>query len=75
MGVRSANLEFTQSELPLAGLQTIDIGSDENKTFLQYHKYPTTEGLTWKSGTNRITAHTDESLITLLYPSPGPLPL
>lgn len=46
---------------------------------MQYHKYPSTEGLTWKPGTNRITAHTDESLITLLHTCPGspvkPLPL
>ncbi|KAK9800222.1 hypothetical protein WJX73_000265 [Symbiochloris irregularis] len=48
-----------------------DISSPENHTFLQYHKYPSTEGLKWKPGTNRITAHTDESLITLLHIGPG----
>lgn len=52
-------------------LQTTDIQSVDNRTFLQYHKYPSTDGLTWKAGTNRITAHTDESLITLLHPSPS----
>ena len=53
------------------GLQTIDVGTADNRTFLQYHKYPSVEGMRWKSGTNRITAHTDESLITLLYTSPS----
>ncbi|KAK9824317.1 hypothetical protein WJX72_009408 [[Myrmecia] bisecta] len=44
----------------------------DNFTFLQYHKYPGLEGRTWKEGVNCVTAHTDESLITLLFAkSPG----
>ena len=36
---------------------------------------PACDGLKWKDGTNRITAHTDESLMTLLFTSPSePLP-
>jgi hypothetical protein len=38
------------------------------------HKYPSLEGETWKDGINRITAHTDESLMTLLFTSPGDTP-
>ena len=34
-------------------------------------QYPKCDGLTWKEGTNRITAHTDESLMTLLFTSPS----
>ena len=28
-------------------------------------------GVEWKEGTNRIGAHTDETLITLLFTQPG----
>ena len=52
-------------------VQTIDMTSEENHTFLELHKYPATEGLSWRPGTNRITAHTDVGLLTLLFPSPG----
>ncbi|EIE19386.1 Clavaminate synthase-like protein [Coccomyxa subellipsoidea C-169] len=51
-----------------------DVNNVENNTFLQYHKYPSWEGVdpsTWEQGVNRITAHTDESLMTLLFTSPG----
>ncbi|KAK9851352.1 hypothetical protein WJX84_007124, partial [Apatococcus fuscideae] len=51
--------------------ETIDVSTTDNRSFLQYHKYPSLEGIKWKPGTNRITAHTDESLITLLYTSPS----
>jgi hypothetical protein len=34
-------------------------------------QYPACDGLKWKEGTNRITAHTDESLMTLLFTSPS----
>ena len=30
-------------------------------------------GITWKPDTNRITPHTDETLVTLLFTSPGAL--
>ncbi|CAL5228586.1 g11746 [Coccomyxa viridis] len=51
-----------------------DVSTTENNSFLQYHKYPSLEGTErkdWKEGVNRITAHTDESLMTLLFNSPG----
>ncbi len=50
------------------------MSTTENNSFLQYHKYPSLEGTEradWKEGVNRITAHTDESLMTLLFNSPG----
>ncbi|KAK9806096.1 hypothetical protein WJX72_001194 [[Myrmecia] bisecta] len=52
-------------------LEKTNVKDPDNHTFLQYHKYPSTDGLSWKEGTNRITAHTDESLITLLFTSPN----
>jgi type III secretory pathway component EscS len=36
-----------------------------------YGQYPPVDGLKCKPGVNRITAHTDESLITLLLTSSG----
>ena len=55
-------------------VQITDVSTTENNSFLQYHKYPSLEGSdrsTWQTGVNRITAHTDESLMTLLFNSPG----
>ena len=55
-------------------VQVTDLNTTENNSFLQYHKYPSLEGTDredWKEGVNRITAHTDESLMTLLLTSPG----
>ena len=55
-------------------MQITDVSTTENNSFLQYHKYPSLEGTErkdWKEGVNRITAHTDESLMTLLFNSPG----
>ena len=55
-------------------VQITDVQTTENNSFLQYHKYPSLEGTdrdTWQEGVNRITAHTDESLMTLLFNSPG----
>ena len=57
-----------------AAVQITDVSTTENNSFLQYHKYPSLEGTErkdWKEGVNRITAHTDESLMTLLFNSPG----
>ena len=58
-------------------VQITDVQTTENNSFLQYHKYPSLEGTdrdTWQEGVNRITAHTDESLMTLLFNSPGAPP-
>ena len=58
-------------------VQVTDVNTTENNSFLQYHKYPSLEGTerdTWKEGVNRITAHTDEALMTLLFNSPGAHP-
>ena len=33
--------------------------------------YPKTAGTEWKPDTNRISPHTDETLVTLLFTSPG----
>ena len=55
-------------------VQITDVQTTENNSFLQYHKYPSLEGTereSWQEGVNRITAHTDESLMTLLFNSPG----
>ena len=46
----------------------------DNHTVIQCNKYPPVGDLKCKEGTNRITAHTDESLITLLLTSSGGLP-
>jgi isopenicillin N synthase-like dioxygenase len=51
--------------------QMTNVRDCNNHTFLQYHKYPSVESLKWKPGTNRITPHTDETLITLLLPDPN----
>ena len=55
-------------------MQITDVNSTDNNSFLQYDKYPSLDDQprdTWKEGVNRITAHTDESLMTLLFNSPG----
>lgn len=55
-------------------MQITDVSTTENNSFLQYHKYPSLDGTDrkdWAQGVNRITAHTDESLMTLLFNSPG----
>ena len=52
-------------------MQRADLNSSENRTFLQIIRYPSLEGKTVKKGLQRASAHTDESLITLLHPLPG----
>ncbi len=45
----------------------------DNYSVFVVNYYPPTEGITWKPDTQRITAHTDETLVTLLFTSPGVL--
>ena len=52
-------------------MQTINAKDPDNHTIMQYHKYHGTQGVQWKEGINRVTAHTDESLMTLLLNSPS----
>ena len=51
-----------------ADLQPHD--SDNYSVFVVNY-YPKTAGTEWKADTNRISPHTDETLVTLLFTSPG----
>ncbi|CAK0783804.1 hypothetical protein CVIRNUC_007004 [Coccomyxa viridis] len=48
-----------------------DVRDSDNYSVFVVNYYPKTEGITWKPDTNRITPHTDETLVTLLFTSPG----
>lgn len=55
-------------------MQITDVSSPDNSSMLDYTKHHSLEGIdvkTLSQRANRITAHTDESLITLLLHSPG----
>ena len=56
------------------GAQASDVRDSDNYSVFVVNYYPKTEGITWKPDTNRITPHTDETLVTLLFTSPGALP-
>ena len=53
--------------------QASDVRDSDNYSVFVVNYYPKTEGITWKPDTNRITPHTDETLVTLLFTSPGAL--
>ena len=53
------------------GAQASDVRDSDNYSVFVVNYYPKTEGITWKPDTNRITPHTDETLVTLLFTSPG----
>ena len=55
------------------GVQASDVRDPDNYSVFVVNYYPKTEGITWKPDTNRITPHTDETLVTLLFTSPGAL--
>ena len=58
----------------LCCMQITDVSSPDNSSMLDYTKHHSLEGIdvkTLRQRANRITAHTDESLITLLLHSPG----
>ena len=55
------------------GAQASDVRDSDNYSVFVVNYYPKTEGITWKPDTNRITPHTDETLDTLLFTSPGAL--
>ena len=66
----------TKSPGQLCCLQVTDVGRPENSTMLDYTKHHSLKGVELgklRRSANRITAHTDESLITLLLHSPGEL--
>ena len=76
--MRWATVFLTGKQIPdlLCCLQVTDVGSPENDTMLDYTKHHSLEGIELgklRQSANRITAHTDESLITLLLHSPGNL--
>ena len=48
-----------------------DPAHDDNYSVFVVNHYPPTEGIEWKADTNRISPHTDETLLTLLFTSPG----
>jgi hypothetical protein len=61
--------------LPCNGAaQTTDVMHPDNHTVFTCNRYPPVDALRVREGTNRITAHTDESLMTLLLASPGAPP-
>jgi hypothetical protein len=55
------------------GAQATNPTDPDNFSILTVNYYPKTEGTEWKADTNRISPHTDETLITLLFTSPGAL--
>ena len=74
--MRWATVFLTETQIPdlLCCVQETDVGSPENNTMLDYTKHHSLEGIELgklRQSANRITAHTDESLITLLLHSPG----
>jgi hypothetical protein len=48
-----------------------DPADDDNYSVFVVNHYPPTKGIEWKADTNRISPHTDETLLTLLFTSPG----
>ena len=76
--MRWATILLSEAQIPnqFCCLQVTDAGSPENNTMLDYTKHHSLEGVELgklRRSANRITAHTDESLITLLLHSPGKL--
>jgi hypothetical protein len=51
--------------------QIADPEDPDNYSVFVTNKYPAVDGIDYKPGTARITAHTDETLVTLLFTSPG----
>ena len=52
-------------------MQTSDPKDSDNYSVFVVNYYPKTAGTEWKPDTNRISPHTDETLVTLLFTSPG----
>ena len=55
------------------GAQTSNPHDPDNYSVFVVNYYPKTAGTEWKADTNRISPHTDETLVTLLFTSPGAL--
>ena len=53
------------------GAQTSNPHDSDNYSVFVVNYYPKTAGTEWKADTNRISPHTDETLVTLLFTSPG----
>ena len=51
--------------------QTSNPFDSDNYSVFVVNYYPKTAGTEWKPDTNRISPHTDETLVTLLFTSPG----
>ena len=51
--------------------QISNMEDPDNRSVFICNHYPATEGHEFKPGAARITAHTDETLITLVLTSPG----
>ena len=62
------------SVLSLSTVQTSDPKDSDNYSVFVVNYYPKTAGTEWKPDTNRISPHTDETLVTLLFTSPGKQP-
>ena len=52
-------------------MQTSNPKDSDNYSVFVVNYYPKTAGTEWKADTNRISPHTDETLVTLLFTSPG----
>lgn len=52
-------------------MQTSNPHDPDNYSVFVVNYYPKTAGTEWKADTNRISPHTDETLVTLLFTSPG----
>ena len=52
-------------------MQTSNPKDSDNYSVFVVNHYPKTAGTEWKADTNRISPHTDETLVTLLFTSPG----
>jgi hypothetical protein len=56
---------------PATDVQTSNPRDPDNYSVFVVNYYPKTAGTEWKADTNRISPHTDETLVTLLFTSPG----